>query len=348
MQPTDTLSRLKRCCKLISACRSGEQWQKALSHLVSLNDSAVGANVFIMNAAIASCISCRKWKQASFLFADISSSGIQSDGITYNSVLGMCDLGLWQRGLNLLEGMTTVALQQDVFSCNTALNGCNKAATWQRAQNVFELQKQLAISPDTITANSILSACAACRRWKDAAVLLGGMSSTYLQSDIISHSSALAACSGRQWVQGAVLLRRLQNRHIRLNVLTCNTAISSSADRQESEPAHSCWHLALQVLGEMGEIVRKDVITYNACIAAANTANRWELAQQLFRHTSQAGLAANVRTHNALVAASDEGGRWQGGIVLLGTMHVASLQPDEVTFSSIQTMSAQSMQLGCC
>ena len=331
---------------MISACRTGEQWRTALGHLESLKEEAVNANSFIMNAAIASCVRCGKWKKAGLLFEATLASGVQPDAITYNTALTIADTSLWGDGVVLLRNMAAAALKRDLFSYNTALSSCEKEGSWQHAQHLVDVLGHLAIASDTITANSLLSMYAGCSRWDSATSTLSRMSCASLQSDIISHSSALSACSGKRWALSGFLLHRIRDAQIRTNVLTFNTAISifEGGLLPESYDVHKrgAWQLALEMFAKMQ--VQRDVITYNACITTAKPRNGWHLASLLLQHASQAGIRPNVRTHNVAVATLDIEGLWQAGIWHLGSMRSGSTQPDVITYSSIQSSCAQSLQ----
>ena len=332
---------------MISSCRIGDQWRTALAQLANLKEETLNANSFIMNAAMASCIKCQQWKQAAILFASTLSSGIQPDCITYNTALSSCSETLWQRGSVLLRDMRRAALQQDLFSYNTALKSGEKAVPWQHAQSLFQLARQTAILPDTISANSLLSSCASGSRWERAVRTLLGMPSRLLQSDIISHSSALTAFPGRQWSVGCMLLHQLHQLEIQLNVLTYNTAISMLSDAHVPEASHSSgipgWPYAVEAFAEMWQ-VQRDIITYNASITAAKAASCWELAVLLFQQASGAGLQPNTRTQNAVVAALDGDDLWRTGVSILRGMRSEHLRADVVTYASVQSTSAQSLQ----
>ncbi|CAK0803183.1 unnamed protein product [Prorocentrum cordatum] len=134
----------------ISACESGEQWQRALTLLGEMWEAKVAPNVISYNALIGASGKSEQWQLVLALLGEMRGAAVEPDVIfSYNSVISACKM--WQRALVLFREMWEVKLQpMAIITYNVGISACATGEQWQRALSLFCEMRAAKVEPDAI------------------------------------------------------------------------------------------------------------------------------------------------------------------------------------------------------
>ena len=104
---------------------------------------------------------------------ELDASRIKTDSIAFNAVISTCEKASdWQRGLSILDLMTSRSIEASVVTYNSAMSACGKA---EKSQVVLELLRHLEDSSmlvDVVSYNVAMSALGLAGRWRRALRML--------------------------------------------------------------------------------------------------------------------------------------------------------------------------------
>ncbi|CAK0853891.1 unnamed protein product [Prorocentrum cordatum] len=141
----------------VSACRTGGQWQRALSVLRSMweaklernmREAKLEPNVISCNAGISACakgeqwqraLKGEQWQRALALLSEMWEAKLEPDGEQ------------WQRALALLSEMWEAKLEPNVISYSAGISACEKGEQWQRALALLSEMWEAKLEPDVIS-----------------------------------------------------------------------------------------------------------------------------------------------------------------------------------------------------
>ncbi|CAE8593059.1 unnamed protein product, partial [Polarella glacialis] len=160
------------CNAMLSACRGGKQWTKALDQLrmrLSVEDLPA-PDVISYSAAAAACGSSGRWDQATALLFAMTQQAVLPNVITFSTVVTACGKGLqWQVALEILWYAWRYAKgaedQPNVVTVSAAVSACEKCLQWQASVALLGEARLRAVEPNLVTRNAALSACSAAARW---------------------------------------------------------------------------------------------------------------------------------------------------------------------------------------
>lgn len=103
-------------------------WKEAIGALQSqMLDVALQPDPVAFTVTLASFRETGQWLPAMQLYDQILNCCVQSNVITFNTIISSC-WGHWELALAMLRGMPDILVNPDDVSCNTA--------TWQSIQNL--------------------------------------------------------------------------------------------------------------------------------------------------------------------------------------------------------------------
>ncbi|CAK0788565.1 unnamed protein product [Prorocentrum cordatum] len=202
----------------ISVLGKGRQWQRALSLLSELVDTAMEANVIAYGAGIGACEKGKQWQQALSLLKEIREAKLEPNVISCNagiSACGKCEQ--WQRALSLFGAMLEANLEPTVISATTlgparARRASSGSGLWRCSARCARRSWSPTPSPPY---NAGVSACEKGKQWQLALSLLSEMWEVKIEPDVKSYSAGISACEkGEQWQQALALLRDMWESNI--------------------------------------------------------------------------------------------------------------------------------------
>ncbi|CAK9040966.1 unnamed protein product [Durusdinium trenchii] len=289
------------CSTAVSACRSlwRRSWQLLghgkLPNLVCVNAGLQGAS---------------KWEDAIGLMALAQHKGLQTDPMTWSSILGKGSASprTWVVSLQLLEACAQ-QLEPDIISLNAAIGASEGDAAWEFALTLMSTIFWRRLSPSRITFNSSIRACGTAQ-WTMAILLLRSMGGQ--QPDALSFNTAIAAAP---WPIALQLLTEMETACLRASLATWGALISACEKGRQ-------WQKALAFLRRLGK-EEADVICYSAAISALEKGQQGHLAIELLDEMTLLQLEADAISRNAAISACARSGDWDMALSLLCGMQGA-------------------------
>ncbi|CAK0841573.1 unnamed protein product [Prorocentrum cordatum] len=235
---------------VISACKNGGQWQRAVALLSKTREvTAWQADVTSYAAGISACGNGEQWQRALELLSGMRGAKLEPTVIfIYSAGISACEKGRqWQLALVLLGEMREVKLESDGVSCGAGISACEKCGQWQRA---LALLREIcdANGASAICYNAGIIACEKGRQWQRALALLRAMCDAKLEAEVISYSAGVSACEKlRAVAAGSDAAQRDVG-----GEAGARSRLSYSAGISACEKG-SQWQWALALLGEMRE-----------------------------------------------------------------------------------------------
>ena len=147
--------------------------------------------------------------------------------------------------------------------------------------------------------------------------------------DSDTYNLAIRSCRRSANVQGALMLLH----EMRDEELVRPDLISFNACLNSLSEAGD-WKTAMRLLGDMkAEGIQPDVISYHTTIYACGKANQWQTALQLFEDMQNDGLDPDDLTYTAVIHALCQAGELDRAGNMLSDMHGAGVRPTAITYS---------------
>ncbi|OLP92731.1 Pentatricopeptide repeat-containing protein, chloroplastic [Symbiodinium microadriaticum] len=176
----------------MTACVSGEQWQRAMSLFVETPAAARTAVTY--GAAVSAMETARQWQEALALLVECRGRKLRLDLVIFNSVISACEKGgHWQGALQLLEDLEEASLEKSLVSYNAAISASEKAGYWQLALGLVAELRRRRLQENLITCCAAIAACTRGMEWSAALSLLS-LQQRMKQEHHVAYVSAVNAC----------------------------------------------------------------------------------------------------------------------------------------------------------
>ncbi len=239
------------CSATIAACQKAGKWQKALRLLSEAKASDTKADVIAHNSAIRACkwqfalllLSCTRkkhlelnimsysaamcpetcgpWEWSIFLFQDISTSAVESNILTYGSVLAACERADWELATHLA---TLDGLDVNVVLFNTSLTASQKATAWLQTLATLQHVKLKGLKPDRVSHLVLLTSLVeASDQWSLA---LWHFHFSKIP-DVNLCNAAISACERpSKWLEAMKIFNLMSFRDMKLELISYNSLLS--------------------------------------------------------------------------------------------------------------------------
>merc|ERR1719299_307373 len=133
-------------------------------------DRSILRNSVTYNTMLDACGRCGCMGKAPALLADMRSTGVAADKITYSTLIkGHCFSGDLDSAFAVLKQMREVGkLMPDEVLYNTLLDGCAKEHRLQEALDLFALMRAEAVRPSNFTLCTLIKLLGRARRLPQA------------------------------------------------------------------------------------------------------------------------------------------------------------------------------------
>ncbi|CAE7751612.1 PTAC2 [Symbiodinium pilosum] len=142
---------------MLTACRTGAQWELALQLLFGPFQSDLDC----FDAAISSCRVAAAWRESVSLLAEMRRRSLRPDAHSTAAASHACTrAGEWQLGLSLLEPFLEISDSQDCT--REVMHACGLGLCWQGAVSLL-LRSEM---KDINDWNFVISACQKSKQWQ--------------------------------------------------------------------------------------------------------------------------------------------------------------------------------------
>ncbi|CAE7696057.1 unnamed protein product [Symbiodinium sp. CCMP2456] len=303
-------------------------WQAALdalqqARLGGLRWSGVSTNVALAASAAAlapaepSAERSARWGAAAQLLEEAQEGRMQTDIISWNSVLAACGRGRETSAvLRSLQELIRLKNEPDCVTYNTVMKACAAAMLWQKAHDVALRLQCSDIEADAFSLNELLT----CSRWR-----MGMQLPTALKVQLtpVTCASLLYAC---EWRVAVHLLLSLKEAALETRTMNFN-AVTSACSRA------SAWRNTLLLASMLTRSFSADLKMASSTLAACGASDEWERALSLFFELHTAKLS-NAFTYGAAISACGRGGCWLQAFWLLEEAAASEIEPDDVMLNS--------------
>eukprot|EP00435_Cladocopium_sp_Y103_P069247 s91_g33.t1 len=276
-------------------------WLVAPLLLDSLSMKLLESDIITYTSMLTAFQKQLQWHLAASLLMQARHHAQQPNVITYNATLsGLGDATEWQRAAVLLDQRRGLPSSgTDVVSFNAVLHGYEKASCWQEALLLLEVAPHPATA---VTYGTVISACGAASQWLAAWQLLFSAAAQGLETNLIMYSALITACgTAKHWQRAAALLSEAQRQRMQLDLVAVTAAVSAGAEE---------WPVALDIFSRFQHIFPGAALRNAAAAAAAAS---WREALQL--------ASDEVMGRNAVLAMSG----WMEALEMLKDLQGARL-----------------------
>ncbi|CAL1168077.1 unnamed protein product, partial [Cladocopium goreaui] len=300
-------------------------WKEAIGALQSqMLDVALQPDPVAFTVTLASFRETGQWLPAMQLYDQILNCCVQSNVITFNTIISSC-WGHWELALAMLRGMPDILVNPDDVSCNTVLSTCEKSKIWLRASNLLSAMSTSG-RPDVISQSATISACGGL--WPVALALRLELSNMGIETNEIAENSCLSSEKVAEWELTLQGLRRFQTLSMQPSPNAISAVVSST----------NRWEDVLAIVAMAAELNVLDPILLNVAMDSCGTT--WELAGLYLGSTASSlgsmlskRLAADKASFGAAMTACSGARQWRSTLALQMQIRLLG-QPDFISFSA--------------
>ena len=320
----------------MTACGTGEQWQRALGFLCMIDALRLRKTIVSFNAALRACGKCAKWQHALHIFRSVGDSQLQGDSVSYRTIINACSQE-WNQALLLLQEGRETILATDVSSYGAVISACQAASCWKEALSVFESLAEAGVEADARSFTSAITSSIRGEDWQGAVARFSDMLKQSLETDSIvqnaglrargwllwqsaiqqlallvqaglrpdvaSYNTVLSACEG-QWRRSLALATQMEHKAMKSTVVTMGVLLSGKNELSET------WSRPLQLLAAWYlRSAETSVVSHTNLLAGM--ADSWHNAVAYFAALQARGVIKVLPMETAAAHAFRNGGRWQ-------------------------------------
>ena len=300
--------------KVLAGCRKVEDWRLACEFLRRLR----APELVVFNAFMATCCGLGAWDQSMRALCKMRAAAVQSDVVTYNTILGALRSARWQGASAILRRALEQQVRCDSGSYNMLLGACQR---WQTALDVTGKLGFLALRPDEVTLTALLTSYAAVASWRLA------MSDAQAYGLDLFALNALCNCAARAqaWEKCLEAVRSGARHGLEADVVTRNTMLVA---------LEGAWHRALHAA--CAETA--NAITLNTACSACATGSAWEVTLSLPKRQDAYSLSASSTAWAAL-------GRWEEVLWALGLGRKQHMESPQLVSAAVAGCGARWQQM---
>ena len=262
--------------KVLKACRKVEDWQLACEFLGRVRSR----EPVVFNAYMATCCGLGAWEQSTRALCKMRVAAVESDMVSYNTILGALRAARWQAAGVILGRAVERRVKSDATSYNMLLGACQ---TWQTALDVTARCRQMALRPSEVTITALLSRYKAVASWRRA------MSDAQAYSLDLLALNALCNCAARAqaWEKCLEALLSGAQCGLEADVVSRNTVLVA---------LEGAWSRALH----FACLEAANDITLNTLCSVCATSSAWEVTLSLPKRLDAYSLSASSTCWAAL------------------------------------------------
>ena len=149
---------------VLSTCKDCQCWAQALFILEQMELRGPWPSVVSYSTAIASCESSTRWPLAVALFNRTLERGLQADSILISATASACGKAQqWHLALHLALSMKAWNVDPAVAALNTTISAFGRL--WERALQLFDGMDQSGVQPDVVSYGAAAQTCDRASRW---------------------------------------------------------------------------------------------------------------------------------------------------------------------------------------
>ena len=221
---------------------------------------------------------------------------------------------------------------------NWSLNAVLGALAWPAA---LQSLSENALNADGVSFNILLTTLAGqADRWDASLEAFQVMQACALQPDAASLGPCISACSRAGcWKEAAHILRLYSGI---ADVAAWNAVLAGRAGVGQ-------WQQAFCELEALpSKSLQPDVVTFNSCFSACETARVGQRALELLDHMYELDIRPSAISVNTVVSACEKSSQWQTALRLLFKLPDMHLLPDVISYNAaIAAISSENWQVAC-
>ena len=191
-----------------------------------------GFNILVGNALISACAAAGQWRLVLALLEEMSSVSLEMDIFGWSGAIHACETGgEWRLALHLCNHVQKIRLEPNVVSISSAMSACAKASRWELSLLLLFSMSELRVKPNEFSFSAIMAGCQKVGSWPQALHLFGRMFDAALVPDVISCNAAIEGLA--QWELASHLVEAMRKRSVPVNELTFNSAIGACSKVNE-------------------------------------------------------------------------------------------------------------------
>ncbi|CAK9074199.1 unnamed protein product [Durusdinium trenchii] len=328
---------------MISAFSKGHQPLKALQALDVLRDrrrpGLAGYNAALRSLALED-EAWHLWPKAFDLCRKMREDGLEADLGTYNawhrqlmSIFGFA--GKWNWALHLLREVNEARLCPDNISWSSIVNACSHGSHWQVATSCLATMRRVKGQPNVVVYSALIKAYERASQWERAVRILSLMlDGSQPRPNRVTWGAVISSASqGHAW-QHALLLLSMARRHELQLITSINIAISACA-------ASKHWRQSLALLDEC---LAPDLVTFNAFLAACESAQKWESALQTIQTMQQRHFQPDLISFNTWLSTYQKASEWERALDVFKEMSHRGALPDDISYNVVISACHQAAQ----
>ncbi|CAL1166390.1 unnamed protein product [Cladocopium goreaui] len=323
----------------LGAVMTGNRWERSLQQVQTERHEL---NIVACNAAMASCGSL--WLRASSLLTEALALELQPASRSQNILLSTL---AWQDALNFLRKAKGLGIESDAITFNSILKICQPA--WDTALMALKEMQLLQIRSDLISYSSLMGDEEenSTRGWSTAMALVLVLQQKQLRLDAIAANSLLGAISDVGWQVSLDILATHIHQSLRADVVAMNEANVAIEKSLKWRRAFS-FILDQGSTGMIGGAPDLSLllVSFNAAAAATGGEGRWDLALEVMMCLERHGASPDIITFNSAMNSCKKSEKWSRAVGLLAAAAQRQLCPSLITFNALISACETRWRLG--
>jgi len=282
-------------------------------------------------------IESKAFHRCSFFFERLQQSGTPSMK-DYGHMVRLASInGDWQLALKMLQDMASTGVEPDGVIFNTALATCVSADHLDQARELLDRMETSEDMADVITYNTLMKGYAKAGKMDKCFDLFESMSEKKIQPSQVTYGILLDGCINAKSIDKAAEVFDTMNREgCPMNTVLFTTLIKGFVRAHQLDQAMAIFQ---KMGGESG--ATPDLITFSILIKANCDTGRFEDALVLLDNMLRIGLQPDEVVFNMLLAGCVQQSNASLGKRVYKDMVASGIQPSNATFSILIRLYAQ-------
>eukprot|EP00439_Symbiodinium_sp_Y106_P056305 s56_g7.t2 len=284
---------------------SGGRWLLAICLVAQMSSSRLLADTISYNAATTAMEAAGSWAVAIGLLCQAADRNLEHTGNSFRAAItATTSRHRWRSAVALWRFAERVG----VGGMRAAsLQACQSAQQWQWALAAFSSLD----APSIMDCNCALGTCVESSSSRLALQVLRSLRLHELRADTVSVNSAMGACGGDgNWQMAAWLLRCMASSLLQHSAISFGTAIDSCG-------RFGVWHSALQLGACALRSALLDVVGCSSAIKACSRGQQWAHAIRQLSATPAWRVVPNEVVLSGAIDSCGQGLSWPSALLLL-------------------------------